>query len=188
MNKIAIAVVATVFNGAMAVNGFADNELTKFACAVGPVSSSGVIGKIIQSSGDVLYSGATGYSEAKAGAKLVSGSQISVGEGASAKISVGSNCNLPIGANSIATLNQPNGASGDILVSIENALNPASKAVQEGTSSQAFAGGLGGGLGGLGGLGVVGAAAGLAGGSAAANEDKNPFKIRTGNGNFPASP
>ena len=183
MNKIAIAVVATVFNGAMAVNGFAANELTKFACAVGTVSSSGVIGKIIQSSGDVLYSGATGYSEAKAGAKLVSGSQISVGNGSSAKISVGSNCNLPIGENSIATLNQPNGASGDILVSIENALSPASNAVQEGLSTQAGAGvGLG-----FAGGGIAGAAAAAAGGTAGANEDKNPAKLRTGNGDFPAS-
>ncbi len=192
MNKIAIAVVATVFNGAMAVNGFAAGELTSFACAAGPVSSSGLIGKIIQSSGDVLYSGATGYTEAKAGAKLVAGSQISTGENSSAKISVGSNCNLPISANSIATLNQPNGASGDILVSIENALNPASKAVQEGTSSQAaigggLAGGLSGGLGGALGAGVVGAAAAGAGGTAAQNEDKNPAKLKAGNGDFPAS-
>lgn len=183
MNKIAIAVVATVFNGAMAVNGFAAGELTKFACAAGPVSSSGLIGKIIQSSGDVLYSGATGYTEAKAGAKLVAGSQISTGENSSAKISVGSNCNLPIGANSIATLNQPNGASGDILVSIENALSPASKAVQEGLSTQA-AGGLGLGL--IGG-GIAGGAAAVAGGTAAANEDKNPNKLVFGNGDFPAS-
>ncbi len=183
MNKIAIAVVATVFNGAMAINGFATGELTKFACAAGPVSSTGLIGKILQSSGEVLYSGAAGYTEAKPGAILVSGSQISTGENSSAKISVGSNCKLPIGANSIATLNQPNGASSDILVSIENALNPASKAVQEGLSTQSV-GGLGLGL--VGG-GIAGGAAAVAGGTAAQNKDKNPAKLRAGNGDFPVS-
>ena len=189
MNKIAIAVVATVFNGAMAVNGFAANDLTKFACAVGPVSSSGVIGKIIHSSGDVLYSGATGYSEAKAGAKLVSGSQISTGENSSAKISVGSNCNLPIGENSIATVTQKNGI-GDVFVSIANRFDVTSELVQEGSTTQAgAAAGAGAGLstGTIAGLGIATAAAATAGGTAAQNENKNPAKLRTGNGDFPAS-
>ena len=180
MKKLAIAVVATMFNGAMIVNGFGATELTKLACAAGPVSSTGVIGRIIQSKGDVLYSGATGYTNAKPGAKLVSGSQISVGEGASAKISVGSNCNLPIGENSIATLNQPNGASGDILVSISNILDAGSDAVQEGLSTQA-AGGLGLAL--VGG-GVAGGAAAGSVGTSVQNGDKNPVKQATNNSDF----
>lgn len=179
MNKIAVAVVATVFNGVIAANGFAAGELNKFACAAGPVSSSGLIGKILKSSGDVLYSGAAGYTEAKAGAKLVAGSQISTGEGSSAKISVGSNCNLPIGANSIATLNQPNGANGDILVSIENALNPASKAVQEGSSSQVSLGLVP--L--LTGATVAGPVA-IAGYTASENQEKNQQRIRENNNDY----
>ncbi len=158
MNKLKVAVAATLFNGLIAASGIS-GELTKYACAAGPVSSSGVIGKIIQSSGDVLYSGAQGYTEAKAGAKLVSGSQISVGDGGSAKISVGSNCNLPISSNSIATIIQKNG-EGDVYVSIANQLNTSSELVQEGTSTQAF--GLGGGLGLLPGLVMGGIVGGVA--------------------------
>lgn len=135
MSKIAKTIVATIFSSAMVVNGFAASNLSKFACAAGPIASTGMVGKIIQSSGDVLYSGATGYTDAEVGAKLVSGAQISTGENSSARIAVGSNCNLPIGANSIATLTQKNG-SGNILVSISSSLDTTSGLVQEGSSTQ----------------------------------------------------
>ncbi len=160
MDKLKVAVAAALINGLIVASGVS-GELTKYACAAGSVSSLGVIGKIIQSSGDVLYSGSKGYTEAKVGANLVSGSQISVGDGGSAKISVGSNCNLPIGSNSIATVIQKNG-SGDVYVSIANQLNTSSELVQEGTSTQALFGGLAG-LGGLGAGAVVG---GIVGGIA----------------------
>jgi len=168
MKKIAIAVVATAFSGAMVVNGFAASELTKFACAADAVSSSGVIGKIISAQGDVLYSGATGYTSAKPGAELVSGAQVSTGEGASAKISVGSNCDLPIGENSIATVTQKNG-TGDVFVSVANQLDVTSDLVQEGSTTQAVGAAAGGAAGGAGtGAGIGAAAGGAAGAGAAA--------------------
>jgi hypothetical protein len=65
-------------------SGFSD-----CACVAAPVASSATLGKILGSTGDVLYSGASGYQKGKSGSPLLSGSEISVGENASAQISVG---------------------------------------------------------------------------------------------------
>ena len=135
MNKLTIALIATVFNGAMAASGFA-GETKNCACETAPLAGNSTIGSILQSSGEVLFTSAAGYSEAKSGSNLVVGSQVSVGNGASAKISVGSSCKLKVPANSIATILQPQGAGSRICVKVASVLGSDSTAVQEGVSTQ----------------------------------------------------
>ena len=74
------------------------------ACVTSKKDSSSIVGEIVQSQGEVLYSGKTGFAQATPGSKLVSGSQISTGPGASASISVGRDCALDLPQNSEASV------------------------------------------------------------------------------------
>lgn len=74
------------------------------SCVTSKADSSNILGEIVQSRGEVLYSGKTGFAQAKSGSKLVSGSQISTGPGASASLSVGKDCQLDLPENSEASI------------------------------------------------------------------------------------
>ncbi len=74
------------------------------ACVTSKKNSSNIVGEIVYSRGEVLYSGKTGFAQAKSGSKLVSGSQISTGPGASASLSVGKDCALELPENSEASV------------------------------------------------------------------------------------
>lgn len=74
------------------------------ACVTSKKDSSNIVGEIVHSQGEVLYSGTTGFAQAKSGSKLVNGSQISTGPGASASISVGIGCALELPQNSEASV------------------------------------------------------------------------------------
>ena len=78
--------------------------LAECACITSKADSSSIVGEIVDSRGEVLYSGKTGFAQAKPGSKLVSGSQISTGPGASASLSVGKDCALDLPENSEASV------------------------------------------------------------------------------------
>lgn len=138
MKKIASALIATALNSALVVNGMA-GEASNCSCVSTPAATNAVVGNIVQSSGDVLYSAAGGYIKAKPGATLVVGSQISVGDGASARISVGSTCKLNIPANTEVSILQSKAGTKGVCVNVASLTNPAPGTVQEGSSTQAGA-------------------------------------------------
>ncbi len=135
MKKTLSILIAISMNSAVAANAIG-GEYSNCACVTDTVASSAAVGNILNANGDVLYTAATGYAKAKAGARLAPGSQVSVGDKASARISVGSSCKLSVPANSIASVLQPKGANGKICVKIASLLDPATGAVQEGSSTQ----------------------------------------------------
>ncbi len=135
MNKPVITLLALTLNSALVANVLGD-ELSDCACVTTPATSSAAIGTITDSNGDVLYSDASGYAQAKSGAQLVAGSQVSVGDRSAAFISVGKSCKLKISSNSIASLEQEKNDDSKICVKVTNLSDPANSVVQEGSSTQ----------------------------------------------------
>jgi len=94
---ITTAVLLTL--GMMTTPSFAE-----CSCVTSKKDSGSIVGEIVHSRGEVLYSGKFGFAQATSGSKLVSGSQISTGPGASASISVGKDCALDLPQNSEASV------------------------------------------------------------------------------------
>ncbi len=134
MHKFAIALVAFAVSGLSMESALGD-ALSDCSCVAVPTNSSKIVGTIVQSSGDVIYSDVSGYSRAIVGARLFTGSQITTGQRAFANISVGSSCNLNIPANSEAFISQPKGASGKLCVKVVRLSDPMNGLTQEGTST-----------------------------------------------------
>lgn len=80
-----------------------------------------VVGVIADSSGSVLYSGAAGFIDGKAGTQITPGSQINVGPGGKAQVLVGSDCKLAVAQNSEISILQPDGKNGSICVKVTEA-------------------------------------------------------------------
>jgi len=97
--KLVITAAVLLTFGMMTAPSFAE-----CACVTSKADSSTTVGEIVYSRGEVLYSGKSGFAQAKSGSKLVSGSQISTGPGASAGISVGKDCALDLPENSEASI------------------------------------------------------------------------------------
>ncbi len=103
---------------ALAFVALSNPALADCTCVTSSPANSSVVGKIVSATGQVLFSGKTGFETAKTGSKLVSGSQISTGAGATANISVGEGCKLSVPENSEVSLTPVNGTEGNICLEL----------------------------------------------------------------------
>ena len=106
------------FATALAFAALTNPTFADCTCVTSSPENSSVVGKIVSATGQVLFSGKTGFKSAKPGSKLVSGSQISTGAGATAKISVGKGCKLRVPENSEVSLLPANGPEGNICLEL----------------------------------------------------------------------
>ncbi len=134
MNKLTIAVIAAALNTSMAFGGMAQSA--PCSCVSGLAASNTIVGTIVKTSGDVFYSGENGYVQAKAGAKLVTGSQVSVGANSSANLLVGATCKVNVPANSEVSILAPKAGADELCVRVSSL----AETPQEGSSTQAVGG------------------------------------------------
>ena len=96
--------------------------------------------------GDVLYSGAKGYTKATKAVTLSDGSVVAVGTAAGARVTSGAGCDIAVAGNSLVSVSTPNGVTGNVCIKVAE-LTPAAFALLPGAGA--------GGLAGLGGLGLA---------------------------------
>ena len=88
------------------------------ACTTTVPDTEDTVGKITYSKGEVLYSGKFGFSNAKSGSKLYTGSQVSTGFASSASVTAGEDCELDVPENSELSIMPVDGVENDICLEI----------------------------------------------------------------------
>ena len=158
--KIISAVSALAFSMAMPTAAFSADlmgDSFKDCTCVTPQVAGQPVANLSEPVGNVLYSGAKGYTKATKAVTLSDGSVVAVGTAAGARVTSGAGCDINVDGNSLVSVSTPNGATGNVCIKVAE-LTPAAFALLPGAGAAGIAG-----LGTVGTLGVIGSGAILIG-------------------------
>jgi hypothetical protein len=135
--SLALALLAGVATQASAAD-LAGDAFKDCTC-VTPQVAGQPIANLSEPVGDVLYSGAKGYTKATKAVTLSDGSVVATGTAAGARVTSGAGCDIAVDGNSLVSVSTPNGAAGNVCIKVAE-LTPAAFALLPGAGAGGLAG------------------------------------------------